>query len=99
MIQEVISKLSEKKNLTENEAVNVMELIMEGKASTPQIKEFLLGLKSKGETIEEITACAKVMRSKSITIDPDSNHLVDTCGTGGDNLGKINIFNTGSFFP
>src|SRR3989344_8100979 len=97
MIQEVITKLSEKKNLTENEAVNVMVLIMEGKATTPQIKEFLLGLKSKGETIEEITACAKVMRSKSIRIDPDANHLVDTCGTGGDNSGTFNISTAAAF--
>src|SRR3989338_4034136 len=97
MIQEAIVKLSEKKDLTEIEAENAMELIMEGKASTPQIKEFLLGLKSKGETIEEITACAKVMRSKSITIDPDSNHLVDTCGTGGDNSGTFNISTAAAF--
>ena len=70
MIQEAIVKLSEKKDLTEIEAENAMESIMEGKATTPQIKEFLLGLKSKGETIEEITACARIMRSKSIKIEP-----------------------------
>src|SRR3989344_135654 len=97
MIQEVITKLSEKKNLTENEAVNVMVLIMEGKATTPQIKEFLLGLKSKGETIEEITACARVMREKSFRIEPNAMHLVDTCGTGGDNSGTFNISTAAAF--
>src|SRR3989338_4779246 len=97
MIQETISKLAEKKNLTGNEAENAMNFIMEGKATTPQIKEFLLGLKSKGETIEEITACAKVMREKSLRIDPDANHLVDTCGTGGDNSGTFNISTAAAF--
>jgi len=97
MIQEAIVKLSEKKDLTEIEAENAMESIMEGKATTPQIKEFLLGLKSKGETIEEITACARIMRSKSIKIEPDAMHLVDTCGTGGDNSGTFNISTAAAF--
>ena len=97
MIQETISKLAEKKDLTYHEAENTMNFIMEGKATTPQIKEFLLGLKSKGETIEEITACARVMREKSFRIDPDASHLVDTCGTGGDNSGTFNISTAAAF--
>src|SRR3989338_8165367 len=97
MIQETISKLAEKKDLTYHEAENTMNFIMEGKATTPQIKEFLLGLKSKGETIEEITACASVMREKSFRIDPDASHLVDTCGTGGDNSGTFNISTAAAF--
>jgi len=97
MIQEAISKLAEKKDLLESEVAKAMEDIMEGKATTPQIKEFLLGLKSKGETIDEITACAKVMRQKSVKIDPDVNHLVDTCGTGGDNSGTFNISTAAAF--
>src|SRR3989339_301988 len=97
MIKETISKLSEKKNLTEIETASTMEFIMEGKATTPQIKEFLLGLKTKGETIDEITACARIMKSKSIKIDPDAMHLVDTCGTGGDNSGTFNISTAAAF--
>ncbi|HLC61133.1 MAG TPA: anthranilate phosphoribosyltransferase [Candidatus Nanoarchaeia archaeon] len=97
MIQQAIIKLSEKKNLSEIETASAMEFIMEGKATNSQIKEFLLGLKSKGETIDEITACAKVMREKSFRIDPDVKHLVDTCGTGGDNSGTFNISTAAAF--
>lgn len=97
MIQEAILKLAEKKDLLESEAAKAMEDIMEGKATNAQIAAFLLGLKIKGENIEEITACAKVMRSKSITIDPDAKHLVDTCGTGGDNSGTFNISTAAAF--
>jgi len=97
MIQEAISKLAGKKDLLELEAAKAMEDIMEGKATTPQIKEFLLGLKSKGETIDEITACARIMREKSIKIEPNAMHLVDTCGTGGDNSGTFNISTAAAF--
>src|SRR3989344_6798253 len=97
MIQEAISKLAGKKDLLELEAAKAMEDIMEGKATTPQIKEFLLGLKSKGETIDEITACARIMREKSIRIEPNAMHLVDTCGTGGDNSGTFNISTAAAF--
>ena len=91
MIQEAILKLAEKKDLTEDEAAGAMKSIMEGKASTSQIKEFLLGLNQKGETVQEITACARIMRKKSARIEPDAKFLVDTCGTGGDNSGTFNI--------
>ena len=97
MIQEAISKLAGKKDLLELEAAKAMEDIMEGKATTPQIKEFLLGLKSKGETIDEITACARIMREKSIKIEPNAMHLVDTCGNGGDNSGTFNISTAAAF--
>ena len=97
MIQEAISKLILKKNLTIEEAESAMNFIMEGKAEKQQIKNFLLGLKNKGETIEEISACAKIMREKSIKIEPDAMHLVDTCGTGGDNSGTFNISTAAAF--
>ncbi|MBI1935913.1 anthranilate phosphoribosyltransferase [Candidatus Woesearchaeota archaeon] len=97
MIQNAILKLAEKKDLLTNEVEETMQNIMEGKATTQQIKDFLLGLKSKGETTEEITACAKIMRDKSIKIDPDAKFLVDTCGTGGDNSGTFNISTAAAF--
>ena len=97
MIQEAISKLMQKQDLTREEAESAMNFIMEGKAEKQQIKNFLLGLKNKGETIEEISACAKIMRAKSIKIDPDVMHLVDTCGTGGDNSGTFNISTAAAF--
>ena len=97
MIQHAILKLAEKKDLLANEVEEAMENIMEGKATNQQIKDFLLGLNSKGETIEEITACARIMREKSIRIDPDAKYLVDTCGTGGDNSGTFNISTAAAF--
>ena len=97
MIQEAILKLADKKDLIESEATKAMEDIMEGKATNAQVAAFLIGLKLKGENIDEITACARVMRDKSIKIEPDAKFLVDTCGTGGDNSGTFNISTAAAF--
>ena len=83
MIQEAISKLVQKQDLTQKETELVMNEIMEGKATDAQIAGFLIGLRLKGEAIDEITACAKIMRQKAQTIKPNVKFLVDTCGTGG----------------
>src|SRR3989338_3949230 len=97
MIQEAISRLADKKDLLDNEAAKAMEDIMEGKATNAQVAAFLVGLRLKGENTEEITACARIMREKSIRIDPDAKFLVDTCGTGGDNSGTFNISTAAAF--
>ncbi len=97
MIQEAISKLVLKQNLTLEEAENVMNHIMEGKATNAQIAAFLVSLRLKGETIDEITACAKIMRRKSTIIHPKVKYLVDTCGTGGDNSSTFNISTAAAF--
>ena len=72
MIKEAISKLIEKQDLTMQEAEEVMDEIMSGKATDAQIAGFLVALRLKGETIDEITACAKVMREKASKIKPKS---------------------------
>ncbi len=97
MIQEAIAKLVERKNLTQQEAEQVMNEIMEGKATDAQIAAFLISLRMKTETIEEITACAKIMREKANTINPKAHYLVDTCGTGGDKSGTFNISTAAAF--
>ena len=97
MIQEAISKLIQKQNLTQPEAKQVMNEIMEGKATDAQIAGFLVALRLKGETIEEITECAKIMKQKAITINPKARFLVDTCGTGGDNSHTFNISTAAAF--
>lgn len=97
MIQEAISKLVQKQDLTQNETELVMNEIMEGKATDAQIAGFLIGLRLKGETIDEITACAKIMRQKAQTIKPNVRFLVDTCGTGGDNSNSFNISTAAAF--
>ncbi len=80
-------------SLSEGEMADCMTEIMEGKAHDTQIAAFLTALRIKGESIEEITAAAKVMREKSIKIKaPDG--VIDTCGTGGDMAGTFNISTT-----
>src|SRR5215207_8249177 len=85
MIREGIQAVVEGRNLSEAEAIGVMTEIMEGAASPAQIAAFILGLRMKGETVEEITGCARVMRDKATFIStPPGAIPVDTAGTGGD---------------
>jgi len=78
MIQSAIQKLIEGKNLVIDEAEAVMEEIMTGKATDSQIAGFLVALRMKGETIDEITALAKVMREKAHTINPKTGKPEDS---------------------
>jgi anthranilate phosphoribosyltransferase len=91
MLPEVIQKLSDKHHLTTDEAYNAMNEIMSGKATEVQIAAFLVGLRLKGETIEEITGCARVMREKATRVQTRHRTVIDTCGTGGDASGTFNI--------
>ncbi|MGE4570434.1 MAG: anthranilate phosphoribosyltransferase [Gammaproteobacteria bacterium] len=97
-IQQAIKAVIAKQDLSEEQMHGVMSDIMTGKTTDAQIGAFLVGLSMKGETIEEITASAKVMRSlaTAVKISP-TNHLVDTCGTGGDGLGLFNISTASAF--
>lgn len=97
MIREAIVKLMDGTNLTQSEAETVMQEIMDGEASQAQMAGFLLALRLKGETIEEITGCARVMRDKAIRVAPQRTDLVDTAGTGGDKAGTFNISTTAAF--
>ncbi len=90
-IKEAIKLIIDKKDLSRDNAVTVMNEIMEGIATDAQIASFITALRLKGETVDEITAFATVMRDKSIKISPKAADLVDTCGTGGDESGSINI--------
>jgi len=67
-----------------------MRLIMEGKATDAQISGFLVALRLKGETVEEIAGCARVMREKAVKVTAPAG-CIDTCGTGGDSAGTLNI--------
>jgi len=91
-IQQAIKAVINKQDLSENEMHAVMTDIMTGKTTDAQIGGFLVGLSMKGETVDEITAAAKVMRSLATGVQiHHPKHLVDTCGTGGDGLGLFNI--------
>ncbi len=91
MIKEAIGKLVERKDLIPDMMRQAMEEIMTGEATPAQIAAFLLGLRLKGETVEEITACAEVMRKHVTKIKSKERTLLDTCGTGGDEAGTFNI--------
>lgn len=97
-IQQAIKAVSAKQDLSEEQMHAVMSDIMTGRTTDAQIGAFLIGLSMKGESIDEITASAKVMRSLAtgVEISP-TNHLVDTCGTGGDGLGLFNISTASAF--
>ena len=97
-IQQAIKSVIAKQNLSEDQMHDVMNSIMTGQTTNAQIGAFLIGLSMKGETIEEITASAKVMRALATPVEINSSdYLVDTCGTGGDGLGLFNISTASAF--
>jgi len=97
-IQEAIKKVISREDLTEDEMHSVMNDIMTGNATDAQIGGFLVGLSMKGETIDEIVAAAKVMRSLATGVEISKpKHLVDTCGTGGDSSGLFNVSTASAF--
>ncbi len=83
--------LAEERDLTGEEMSQAMRLVMTGQATPAQIGAFLMGLRLKGETVTEIAAAARVMRELATRVVADPEHLVDTCGTGGDASGSFNI--------
>jgi len=91
MIQEAITKLLDRKQLARAEARAVMDEIMRGEATPAQIGGFLIALRSKGETADEIAGCAESMRDHALVVRPGRDDLVDTAGTGGDGAHTINI--------
>jgi len=93
MIREAIKMLIDNLSLSEAEMAECIKEIMEGKATDAQIGAFLTGLRIKGETVEEITGAARIMREKAITIKAPEG-VLDTCGTGGDMSHTFNISST-----
>jgi anthranilate phosphoribosyltransferase len=91
VIQAVISKLLDGTQLARAEARAVMDEIMRGEATPAQIGGFLIALRAKGETPDEITGCAEAMRDHVLAVRPRRDDLVDTAGTGGDGAHTINI--------
>ncbi|MCC6501528.1 MAG: anthranilate phosphoribosyltransferase [Deltaproteobacteria bacterium] len=96
MMKEAIAKLVKSIDLTEAEMTDVMNEVMTGGASPAQIGSLLTALRMKGETVDEITGAAKVMREKATKVDAPEG-VVDTCGTGGDNSMTFNISTAAAF--
>ncbi len=96
-IREAIDKLVNRVNLSEADMIDVMNQIMTGEATPLQVASFLTALRMKGETVEEITGAARVMREKAHRVNVGSKTVLDTCGTGGDQKGTFNISTTVAF--
>jgi anthranilate phosphoribosyltransferase len=90
-IKEAIQSVVDSKSLTQEQAYNIALGIMSGNATDAQIGALLIGLRLKGETIDEITGFVQAMREKATRIPCMNQNLVDTCGTGGDCSGTFNV--------
>jgi anthranilate phosphoribosyltransferase len=97
MIRESIAKLASGKDLTRAESECVMHEITDGAATPAQMAAFVMALHCKGETVDEITGCATILREKAIAVRPNRTDLVDLVGTGGDGAGTFNISTTAAF--
>ncbi|HTC34114.1 MAG TPA: anthranilate phosphoribosyltransferase [Bryobacteraceae bacterium] len=99
MLSPFLHKVSARQDLSAAEAREAMIVILSGQASTPEIAALLVGLRTKGETSDELLGFARAMREKSASIDVglDSEPLLDTCGTGGDGGGTFNISTVAAF--
>ena len=84
-------------SLTEEQAVEVMGLVMDGEATPAQIASLVTAMRMKGETVDEITGFARAMRARVTPVRPRATGLLDTCGTGGDGLSTFNISTTTAF--
>ncbi|SMG63975.1 anthranilate phosphoribosyltransferase [methanotrophic bacterial endosymbiont of Bathymodiolus sp.] len=96
-IQTALQAVLDKQDLTRSEMRDVMRSIMSGDATSAQIAGFLIALRCKGETVAEITAAAEVMRTLTTRVEIQGEHIIDTCGTGGDGANTFNISTTCAF--
>jgi anthranilate phosphoribosyltransferase len=96
-IREAIESLVKRTNLSEEQTIAVMNQIMTGEATPLQVAAFLTALRMKGETVDEITGAARVMREKAHRVQVGSKTVLDTCGTGGDQKGTFNISTASAF--
>ena len=97
MIKEAVKKAVEGIDLTRDEARAAMETIMSGEATDAQIGGFLVAMRLKGETVEEIASFTRVMREKATYIEAGTSRVLDTCGTGGDGTNTFNISTISAF--
>ncbi|MDD4872303.1 MAG: anthranilate phosphoribosyltransferase [Kiritimatiellae bacterium] len=96
-MKQYLQKIMAKDNLTQGETSEAFDLIMSGQATPAQIGAFLVGLRMKGETVDEIAGGASSMRKHAVFIDCGGLPVIDTCGTGGDGRNTFNISTTAAF--
>lgn len=96
-MKQALGMVVAQQNLSEQQMADVMRTIMTGGATDAQIGGFLVALRMKGETIDEITGAARVMRELASKVDVSAENLVDTCGTGGDGANIFNVSTAAAF--
>lgn len=96
-MQTALKTVLDKKDLSPSEMRAIMRTIMSGGATPAQIGGFLVGLRAKGESIDEIVAATQVLRELATKVNIQDPHLIDTCGTGGDARNTFNISTTAAF--
>ena len=96
-MQAAIRSVLDKNDLSRDDMTQVMRLIMTGEATPAQLGGFLVGLRMKGETVDEITAAASVMRELATGVKVEGDHIVDIVGTGGDGVNTFNISTASTF--
>lgn len=98
MFKDALNQLLNGQDLSHDQMLAVMQQVMGGELTTAQISALLIALRLKGETVDEITAAATVMRELSNKVNiKDTAHLVDTCGTGGDGIQTFNVSTVSAF--
>lgn len=90
-MQQAIMAVTERRDLSQAEMRSVMNIIMTGDATQAQVGGFLIGLRMKGETVDEITGAVEAMRALATGVEAVGDHVIDTCGTGGDSSGVFNV--------
>ncbi|TBU97794.1 anthranilate phosphoribosyltransferase [Stutzerimonas kirkiae] len=96
-IKQALNRVASQLDLSTEEMSQVMRQIMTGQCTDAQIGAFLMGMRMKSETIDEIVGAAQVMRELAEPVRLPTEHLVDTCGTGGDGMGIFNVSTAASF--
>ncbi|MBN2605788.1 MAG: anthranilate phosphoribosyltransferase [Thiotrichales bacterium] len=97
-VKDVLNQLLDRRDLTFEQMEMVMNALMSGETTDAQTAAILIALRVKGETVEEMTAAAKVMRGLSTKVEiEDNEHLLDTCGTGGDGINAFNVSTASAF--
>ena len=96
-IKEALNRVVSQLDLSTAEMQDVMREIMTGQCTDAQVGAFLMGLRMKSETIDEIVGAAQLMRELAAPVQIDAEHLVDTCGTGGDGMNIFNVSTAAAF--
>ncbi len=97
LFTDILEKISRSENLTDEEASAALKLILNGDISSEEVAGFLISMRMKGETVEELTSFVKVMRDHAVKVEVDTTNAVDLCGTGGDKSGTFNISTAAMF--